>query len=313
MNRAFMFPGQGSQTVGMGQDLYNSVRFIRELVDKASHFLEIDLPKYMFYGPKEKLDESVVAQAALFVMSTSLSKYLIERNNIKPSFVIGHSLGEYSALVSAGILTWEDGLNIIKYRSKAMLKAGKKQPGAMAAIIGISVENIENICKEVSLKYGDVIVANYNCNLQSVISGTSQAVEKVTEISRRNGAIADKINVDGACHSDLMKEAQNEIIDVIKNTSFHDTMIPIISSISGDSITDIEKYKALLLKQITRPVYWEKVVNNCLKRGVDQFIELGSGKILNSLVRGIDRKANVASISDNSALEGFLGNVNIQQ
>tara|TARA_Y100000590_G_C15742911_1_gene1020924 strand:- start:4306 stop:5220 length:915 start_codon:yes stop_codon:yes gene_type:complete len=286
MNKAFIFPGQGSQYVGMGLDLYNEFLFAQEYYEVANEILGYDLARVCFYGPKEKLLKTQFTQPAIFVHSIIIDSYL-KNNNIIPNAVAGHSLGEFSALVSANILTFKDALQIIKVRSHAMGVSNDKQAGAMAAIIGANDIDIATICNQ----DGIVIPANINAPGQIVISGEKKAVhnaiDKAKEIGIRRII---PLNVSGAFHSPLMQPACKPLQKIIKSVNFQETKIPIYQNISAKPITDIISIQNNILNQLEKPVLWKDTIENMIKDGITNFIELGPGKVLKGLNRQINKE-----------------------
>ncbi len=299
-----MFPGQGSQMVGMGKNLYQSNQFFKERINKVKNITGIDMPYIIADASKKELDDYVTAQLSLYSISTSIAHYLIE-NDIEPWVVMGHSLGEYSALVTAGALAWEEGLQLLLERGRLMEKSNELTPGAMASILGMNYDKVEMICKEVSMIFGEVKIANYNGPNQSVVSGNKYAVEEVVNRAREFRVIADTISVKGASHSPLMELAQAELKNILNSVTFRAPEIKMVSSITGDFVEDIDNYYNLLKNQITKPVVWEKAVKTSINAGCDLFIEIGPGRILTSLVKGIDRNANVISVCDDFTLESL--------
>ncbi|NBI31087.1 ACP S-malonyltransferase [Chengkuizengella marina] len=305
MNAVFMFPGQGSQVLGMGKDLYESVPFIKDKIEKASSVSKLDLPYYMFESNKEEMIQPEIAQISLYTLSTAIAMYLVEEG-IQPWAVVGHSLGEYSSLVIAGSLRWEQGLELLLQRSEAMRKVNERNKGRMAAIMGLDESVVAEMCSEISSHLGEVCIANYNCPKQTVVSGQARAVEEVVQRARDARAIADVIHVQGACHSPLMENAQHELTYRIDKLTMSPPTCTFISSINGEKILDINTYQALFKHQITLPVYWEKAIKKCVELGAEQFVEVGPGRILTSLVKGVDRYLNVISIGDVHSLHQYM-------
>lgn len=282
--KAFVFPGQGAQFVGMGKDLYDNNAEAKTLFDKADAILGFKITDAMFNGTDEELKQTKVTQPAVFLHSVISAKAA----DIKPDMVGGHSLGEFSALVAAGALTFEDGLKLVSARALAMQKACEAQPSTMAAIIGLADEQVEAVCKEVSTEGNIVIPANYNCNGQLVISGNIDAVNKACEKLKELGAKrALVLNVSGAFHSPLMQSAKEVLEAAINKTTFHKPSCPIYQNVDGKAYTDPEQIKANLIAQLTSPVRWTTEVNNMVAAGATDFTECGPGKALQGMISRI--------------------------
>ncbi len=290
---AYIFPGQGAQFVGMGHDLYEQHPIARQLFEKADEILGFSITDIMFHGTDEQLKQTAVTQPPVFHHSVISALCLSGRQNAeKPAMVGGHSLGEFSALVVAGSLSFEDGLRLVAKRAAAMQKACEAQPGTMAAIIALpdvlSVEQIENICKEVSTPDAFVIPANYNCPGQLVISGHQAAVEAACQRLKEAGAKrALVLNVSGAFHSPLMMPAQQELAEAIETTQFQAPQCPIYQNVDGKAHTDPEEIKANLLRQLTSSVRWTEEITAMADAGATEFIECGPGKALQGMVAKI--------------------------
>tara|TARA_B100001123_G_C15153923_1_gene964638 strand:- start:33 stop:896 length:864 start_codon:yes stop_codon:yes gene_type:complete len=277
--KAFLFPGQGSQFTGMGKDLFNSNQIAKEMFQQANKILGFEITKIMFYGNNEELKETKVTQPAIFIHSSI--QYKIQ--NEKPDFVAGHSLGEFSALFANNCLSFNDGLKLVSKRAEAMQIACKNQKSTMAAIIGLKEIIVEKICKNTE---GIVVPANYNSNGQIVISGELKAVEKACEELKKNGAKrALLLNVGGAFHSPIMKEAEYLLKEAINNTEFKKPIFPIYQNISGEKYIEPEKIKNNLIAQLTSPVKWTQTMQNMIKDEVDTIQEIGPGKVLQNLFR----------------------------
>lgn len=288
--KAYIFPGQGAQFSGMGKDIYNASDDARKLFEKANEILGFDISKTMFDGTAEELKETKVTQPAVFLHSVALFKSL---NNPQPDMVAGHSLGEFSALVANESLSFEAGLKLVAYRAQAMQKACEQTPSTMAAVLGLDDETVESVCADVE---GTVVAANYNCPGQLIISGEVDAVKEACERLKERGAKrAMLLEVGGAFHSPLMEPAREELARAIENTSFSKPKCPIYQNVSTFAVKDPDEIKENLLFQLTSPVKWTQSVHNMLKNGATEFIEVGPGKVLQGLVKKIDRGATVKS------------------
>lgn len=275
----YMFPGQGSQFPGMAKDLYESNPVARQMLDRADEILGFPITEVMFHGTAEDLKQTKVTQPAIFLHSVILAKCQPE---FRPDMVAGHSLGEFSALVAAGALDFEDGLRLVAIRANAMQKACDKVPGTMAAIIALPSEMIEKVCDEVE---GVVVAANYNCDGQVVISGERSAVEEACARLKEAGAKrALVLPVGGAFHSPLMQPAAEELAAGIESVTFREPVCPIYQNVTALPVTDPACIKDNLLAQLTSPVRWTQTVNNMIADGADRFIESGPGKVLQGLV-----------------------------
>ena len=281
--KAFVFPGQGSQFPGMGHELYESVPLARELFDKADEVLGYRITDIMFEGTEEDLKQTKVTQPAIYIHSVISA--LCMGANFKPGMTAGHSLGEFSALVAAGAIDFEDGLRLVAKRAQAMQKACETNPGTMAAVLMLENSKIEEICAEVSEEIGEkVVAANYNCDGQVVISGTLNAVNLACAKCKEAGARrALPLPVGGAFHSPLMQPAQAELAEAIEATSFKEPICPVYQNVTAQPTSDPSKIKANLLAQLTSPVKWTQSVQQIIKDGAEKFIEIGPGKVLQGL------------------------------
>jgi len=291
--KAYIFPGQGAQFVGMGKDLYQQSEQAKDLFEQANEILGFRITDIMFDGTDEGLKQTNVTQPAIFLHSVILAKVL--GDNFKPDMAAGHSLGEFSALVSAGALSFEDGLRLVAARANAMQKACEIQPSTMAAILGLDDFTVEDICQRIS----DVVVpANYNCPGQLVISGTIAGVDKACELLIAAGAKrAIKLNVGGAFHSPLMEFARVELEHAIVNTIITAPVCPIYQNIDAKPYTDPELIKHNLIAQLTGPVRWIQTVKHMLEGGATSFTEVGPGNVLSGLVKKVDRQIPTESAS----------------
>jgi [acyl-carrier-protein] S-malonyltransferase len=289
--KAYIFPGQGAQFVGMGKDLYERSEEARELFEKANEILGFRITDVMFSGTDEDLKQTKVTQPAIFLHSVILAKVL--GDDFKPEMAAGHSLGEFSALVSAGALTFEDGLRLVAARANAMQKACEIQPSTMAAILGLDDFTVEDVCQRAT----EVVVpANYNCPGQLVISGSIAGIDYACEKLLAAGAKrALKLNVGGAFHSPLMQSAKLELEHAIVNTEIKAPVCPIYQNIDAKPYTDPEKIKHNLIEQLTGPVRWTQTMMHMLEDGATSFTEVGPGSVLQGLVRKVDRAAVTSS------------------
>lgn len=288
--KAYVFPGQGAQFTGMGKNLYDNSELARKLFQQADEQLGFEISKIMFEGTADELKQTKVTQPAVFLHSVILAKTL---ENFQPDMVAGHSLGEISALVANETLGFESGLNLVYKRAMAMQKACELQPSTMAAILGLEDEVVERICSEID---GVVVPANYNCPGQLVISGEVPAVELACEKLKEAGAKRALIlPVGGAFHSPLMKPAEDELAEAIHQTEFKKPICPVYQNVTTTAVTDPEEIKQNLIAQLTAPVKWTQSVQNMVKDGVMEFIEVGPGNTLQGLIRKIE--ANAVTIS----------------
>ena len=290
---AYIFPGQGAQFVGMGLDLYENSEMAQHLFEDANKILGFHITDIMFQGTAEDLKQTKVTQPAIFLHSVILAKTLGE--NFKPDMVAGHSLGEFSALVANGTLTFEDGLKLVYKRAMAMQKACEIQPSTMAAVLGLDDDIVEKICATTD---GIVVAANYNCPGQLVISGEVEAVNKACETLKQEGARrALVLPVGGAFHSPLMEPAREELATAIENTLFSKPNCPIYQNVNAKAVTDETEIKSNLISQLTAPVRWTQTVQNMIMDGATLFTEVGPGKVLQGLVKKINSDAETISAS----------------
>lgn len=289
MKKAYVFPGQGSQFTGMGKDLYENSERAKALFDKANEILGFSITDIMFEGSAEELKQTKVTQPAVFLHSVILAEVL----GVEPQAVAGHSLGEFSALVVAGALSFEDGLRLVAKRAMAMQKCCEAQSGAMAAILALEDEVVEQICDQTE---GVVVAANYNCPGQLVISGASESVDAACEKLKAAGARrALRLPVGGAFHSPLMEAAREELEQAIAEVEFHTPKCPIYQNVDAKPQSDPEQIKQNLIAQLTAPVRWTQIMREMVADGVDSFVELGPGAVLQGMIKKLGAQVEVES------------------
>ena len=293
--KAYIFPGQGAQFTGMGLDLYENSALAQEYFEKANNILGFSITDIMFEGTAEQLKETKVTQPAIFLHSVILAKVL--GDSFQPEMVAGHSLGELSALVANGVLSFEDGLKLVSKRALAMQKACEMQESTMAAVLGLEDNVVEETCAEID---GVVVAANYNCPGQLVISGEIEAVKKACEVLTEKGARrALLLPVGGAFHSPLMEPAREELAAAIEATAFNEPNCPVYQNVAAMAITDAETIKSNLIAQLTAPVKWTQCIQAMIADGGTEFIEVGPGKVLQGLMRKIDRSVTASGAEIN--------------
>ncbi|QHS22213.1 ACP S-malonyltransferase [Virgibacillus sp. MSP4-1] len=303
---AFLFPGQGSQETGMAKAFYEKDEDVRTLVDQAEEVLQVPIKKLMFEGPQEELTKTEHAQPALLLSSLAALKVL-EKEGIRPEMAAGHSLGEYSALVSAGALSAEDGLKLVQKRGQLMEKAYPAGKGSMAAVLGLDESTVQHTIQEIS-EQGEVVdIANDNCPGQIVISGTKQGIEQAVDKLKENGAKKVlPLNVSGPFHSRLMEPASGELAAELNQVNIKDADFPVYANVTAEPVQDQTEIRDLLVKQLYSPVRFSETISNMLEKDVDAFVEVGNGKVLSGLVRKVKRRAKTFSVQDPDSMNAFL-------
>ncbi len=292
---AHVFPGQGAQYTGMGKDLYENHSLAKEMFRQAEEILGYEISRTMFQGPDEDLKQTKVTQPAIFLHSVILFK--VHESTIKPEAVAGHSLGEFSALVANQALRFEDGLRLVLARAMAMQKACEINPSGMAAIIGLDDAVVEEACREISENGDTLVPANYNSPGQIVISGSNEGIDKAIEKLKEKGAKrAIKLPVGGAFHSPLMEPARIELEEAINQTTFSAPACPVYQNATAQAVTDPDAIRSNLVAQLTAPVKWTQSVQNMITGGMDHFVEVGPGKVLQGLIKKINRQVPAESL-----------------
>lgn len=298
--KAFLFPGQGSQYVGMAKDFFEKSQVAREMIQQAEAAIDFQLSNIMFEGPEEALKQTDITQPSIFLHSMIIN-HLIK--NIKPDAVAGHSLGEYSALVAAGAIDFISAFKLVRFRGQFMLQAGLDKPGTMAAIVGLEQGVLEKICNDASVK-GIVQCANFNSPGQVVISGSVEGVLEGMELAKKAGAkVVKQLIVSGAFHSPLMQIASDKLKAKLDETNFTDAKIPVYANVTAKAVTDKGDIRELLLKQLNAPVRWTETIQNMVAEGVEEFIEIGPGKVLQGLVKRINGDVKFRGVDKYEDLE----------
>lgn len=287
---AFLFPGQGSQSVGMGKSYLALSKTAQAFFEQADHLLNIPLTKTMFEGPEDALRQTMMAQPALFLTSAAALAVLSERG-ISANFSAGHSLGEYSALYAAGAISFEDGLKLVYERGKAMAEAGETNPGAMGAILGLDASKIDAICKKVSINNEVCCPANFNSDTQIVVSGSTGAVKEALNLAKEAGALkVVPLNVSGAFHSPLMNSTVEKMRPFIEKLPISPSRFPVLTNVDAEPTSDPIQFRKKLTEQINHPVRWNETMKKLIQLGVDVFMEVGAGNVLSNLMKRLDRK-----------------------
>jgi [acyl-carrier-protein] S-malonyltransferase len=320
---AFVFPGQGSQYVGMGGDLYETYAEARALFDEADRILGFSLSKLCFEGPEEELSDTINTQPAILAMSVACFKalgtrYKVQRKgrenleprtlNLEPAFVAGHSMGEYTALVAAGALDFADGLKLVRERGRVMKEAGERNPGGMAAVLGLEAEILDEICQMASQETGGIVqLANYNSPGQIVISGHKEALGQAMELAEERGARrVIPLAVSIASHSPLMQPAAEAFASIVAQVGFHQPRVPVVANVTAAPITSAAEIREELVKQLTSTVRWVESVEHMIAQGVTTFVEIGPKKVLTGLIRRINKSVHTVNIEDVAGVKAFL-------
>ena len=309
---AFVFPGQGSQEIGMGKDLIKNYKEVNELFNEANIALKdegFDLKKLCLEGPEEELAKTINAQPAILTVSIILYK-LLRKNNINPDIVAGHSLGEYSALVAASSIEFKEAVRLVRKRGQYMQTATPLGVGSMAAIIGLQKDKIEELIKKVS-KFGTTEIANYNSPYQIVVSGKSEVIEKLLILGEEEEEInIVPLKVSAPFHSSLMRKAKDNLASYIENINIQDPQIPVICNVTADYVKTKEEIKDALIEQVTHPIKWVDIIKRINSEGINCFVEVGPGNVLKKLIKQILPKAKVYNVSNSESLERIVRKLN---
>ena len=305
MATAFVFPGQGSQKVSMGHDLFTSSEVGKKYFELANEIMEIDIQNIIFNGPEEKLKETQYTQPAIYIVSVILGHILLEKG-LQPDMVAGHSLGEYSACTLAGSLTFEIGLSLVKLRAESMQDAGITNPGTMAAIIGMTDEDVISLCNTISSDESVVVAANFNCPDQVVISGDINAVQEAMGKASDLGArMAKELNVSGAFHSPLMEPAKKRLSAELDTIEINTAAMPVYANVTAQPTTEADELRSNLKNQLDCPVKWHKTIDNMKTAGATEMMEIGPGRVLQGLTRRIDKKLISKGVETLEQIEGI--------
>lgn len=301
---AYVFPGQGSQAVGMGKDLYDTLDSIKALFKQADEAISFPISRLCFEGPEEELRKTVNAQPALVLMSMAClraSQEIVGRALPTAEFMAGHSLGEYTALSAAGVFDFATAVYLARERGRLMYEAGLKEPGAMVAVLGLDETALAEICRQTG-----TVIANINCPGQLAISGPTSNIAKASEMAKAKGAArVVPLQVSGAFHSPLMQPAVEGMQSVLRKVSFRDPQVPVIANVTAEPLTDGTQIKGELLKQLTTPVQWQRSVEYMVSKSAKTFYEIGPGKVLAGLIRRISRESEMVNLGDLAAIKGF--------
>ncbi|MFD1774962.1 ACP S-malonyltransferase [Paenibacillus rhizophilus] len=302
---AFVFPGQGAQAVGMAKDVYEAVPDARAIFETGDEVLGFPLSTLVFEGPESDLKQTANTQPALLTASVAYLEAL-KGKGLTPDYVAGHSLGEYSALVAAGVLTYEDAVKLVRLRGRFMEEAVPGGQGAMAAVLGAEREALAELCRSVSEQEGPVELANINCPGQIVVSGSQAGVNAVVQrVKEAGGKRAIPLEVSGPFHSSLMKEAAERLAGELAKTEFSAPSVPVVVNVTALPVSDPEEIRELLVRQVYSPVLWQDSVEQLIAEGVDTFVEIGSGSVLTGLIRKIDKNAKVININSLASIEAL--------